>query len=200
VAGPFATVLLLATVIVPDLFIRPSSLRLLPFNFWWHSGGCARHDPRRERDVRLGSANEGDLSIHPNLPDECREYLLSKTVHTQFGGLFVMKAVTFATELSGVLLKPFILWFSLPPCVPAIVDFSREFSVHVDGLGHVCGFAEFDFQRHGNIKVRHTLSSFPFANSHLYMYMNSLARQRRRLTHGLCPTTERWKRRSYRSR
>jgi len=35
----------------------------------------------------------------PHLPDEWREYLHSKTVHTQFGGLFVMKAVTFATEL-----------------------------------------------------------------------------------------------------
>ena len=95
-----------------------------------------------------------------------------------------MKAVTFATELSGVLLKLFILWFSLPLCAPAIVDFFREFTLHVDRLGHVCGFAVFDFQQHGNVKVRHTLSSFPLVNSHFYVYMNSLARQRRCLTHG----------------
>jgi len=73
-------------------------------------------------------------------------------VHTQFGELFPMKAVTFVTELTSVVLTPFILWFALPPCAPAIVDFFREFTVHVDGLGYVCSFAVFDFQRHGNVK------------------------------------------------
>ncbi|KAI0293550.1 autophagy protein Apg9-domain-containing protein [Russula brevipes] len=64
------------------------------------------------------------------LPDEWREQLHSK----------------------AVVLTPFILWFALPPCAPAIVDFFREFTVHVDGLGYVCSFAVFDFQRHGNVK------------------------------------------------
>jgi len=106
------------------------------------------------------------------------------TVHTQFGDLFVMKAVTFATELSSVLLKTLVLWFSPPLRAPAIVDFFREFTDHLDGLGHVCDFAGVDFPWHGNVKVRHTLSSFPLANSHLYVYTNSLVRQRRCLTHG----------------
>lgn len=65
-----------------------------------------------------------------------------------------MKIVTFANELISVVLTPFILWFSLPECAPAIIDFFREFTVHVDGLGFVCSFAVFDFQRHGNVKVR----------------------------------------------
>ena len=39
-----------------------------------------------------------------------------------------MKPVTFATELASVVLTPFILWFALPPCAPAIVDFFREFT------------------------------------------------------------------------
>ena len=64
-----------------------------------------------------------------------------------------MKVVTFAQELLSVILTPFVLWYSLPTCAPAIVDFFREFSVHVDGLGYVCSFAVFDFQRHGNVKV-----------------------------------------------
>ncbi|CAG8482148.1 19241_t:CDS:10 [Dentiscutata erythropus] len=33
-----------------------------------------------------------------------------------------------------------------------IIDFFREFTVHVDGLGYVCSFAVFDFKRHGNVK------------------------------------------------
>lgn len=65
-----------------------------------------------------------------------------------------MKIVIYGQELISVLLTPLVLWFSLPHCAPAIVDFFREFSVHVDGLGYVCSFAVFDFQRHGNLKVR----------------------------------------------
>jgi autophagy-related protein 9 len=64
-----------------------------------------------------------------------------------------MKITTFAQELLSVVLTPFVLWFSLPPCSTAIVDFFREFSVHVDGLGYVCSFAVFDFKRHGNVHV-----------------------------------------------
>jgi len=52
----------------------------------------------------------------------------------QFGELFAMKAVPFATELASVVLTPLIVWFLLPPCVLVIVEFSRELTVH-DGLG-----------------------------------------------------------------
>lgn len=64
-----------------------------------------------------------------------------------------MKIMVYAQELLSVVLTPFVLWLSLPVCAPAIIDFFREFSIHVDSLGYVCSFAVFDFQRHGNIKV-----------------------------------------------
>ena len=73
-------------------------------------------------------------------------------VHEEFGELFAMKILIFAQELISVVLTPFVLWFSLPACAPAIIDFFREFSVHVDGRGYVCSFAEFNFERHGNVK------------------------------------------------
>jgi len=63
-----------------------------------------------------------------------------------------MKILIFVQELISVILTPFVLWFSLPLCAPDIVDFFREFSVHVDGRGYVCSFAEFNFERHGNVK------------------------------------------------
>lgn len=75
-------------------------------------------------------------------------------MHAEFGMLFQMKALMFVQELLAVLLTPFVLWFTLPKCAPAVVDFFREFTVHVDGLGYVCSFAVFDFKRHGNAKVR----------------------------------------------
>ena len=73
--------------------------------------------------------------------------------HAQFGELFQMKILIFVQEILSVLLTPFVLWYSLPPCAPAIIDFFREFSVHVEGRGYVCSFAEFNFERHGNVKV-----------------------------------------------
>jgi len=85
------------------------------------------------------------------MPSEWKGKLHSKKVHTAFGQLFQMKIMVFVQELVSVILTPFILWFSLPDCAPAIVDFFREFSVHVDGLGYVCSFAVFDFKRHGNV-------------------------------------------------
>jgi autophagy-related protein 9 len=60
--------------------------------------------------------------------------------------------LVFFQEILSVILTPFVLWLSLPHCAPAIIDFFREFSVHVDGRGYVCSFAEFNFERHGNVK------------------------------------------------
>lgn len=75
-------------------------------------------------------------------------------VHQEYGELFQMKILIFFQELLSVVLTPFVLWYSLPACAPAIIDFFREFSVHVDGRGYVCSFAEFNFERHGNVQVK----------------------------------------------
>ncbi len=64
-----------------------------------------------------------------------------------------MKILVFVQELLSVVLTLFILWYSLPPCAPAMIEFFRDFTIHVDGLGYVCSFAVFDFKGHGNVKV-----------------------------------------------
>lgn len=61
----------------------------------------------------------------------------------------------FLEEVLSVLTTPFILWFSLPNSSEKVVDFFREFTVHVDGIGYVCSFAVFDFKRHGKVSPRH---------------------------------------------
>jgi len=73
-----------------------------------------------------------------------------------------MKIAIYAQELLSVVLTPFVLWFSLPDCAPALVDFFREFTIHVDSLGYVCSFAVFDFKRHGNVKVSFGTVLFPW--------------------------------------
>lgn len=88
------------------------------------------------------------------MPDEWKDQLHSKQVHQDFGELFAMKIMIFLQEIMSVVLTPFVLWFSLPQCAPAIIDFFHDFTVHIPGRGFVCSFAEFDFARHGNVKVK----------------------------------------------
>lgn len=58
-----------------------------------------------------------------------------------------MKISIFLEEVLSIVFTPFILWWSLPKCSDRIVDFFREFTVHVDGVGYVCSFAVFDFDK-----------------------------------------------------
>jgi autophagy-related protein 9 len=87
----------------------------------------------------------------------------SQQVHQEFGELFAMKIPIFAQEIVSVLTTPFILWFSLPSCAPAIVDFFHDFTVWIPGRGYICSFAEFDFKRHGNVRVRQSFNVVVYA-------------------------------------
>ncbi|KAI8989804.1 APG9-domain-containing protein [Trametes punicea] len=157
IAGSFAAVLLLASVVDPDLFlhfeITPHRTVLFYLTVFGSILAVARGMIPEENRVFDPEMLMSEVVQYTHyMPDEWKGQLHSKKVHAEFGQLFQMKVVIFAQELLSVLLTPFVLWYSLPPCAPAIVDFFREFTLHVDGLGYVCSFAVFDFQRHGNVK------------------------------------------------
>ncbi|KAI1826310.1 autophagy protein Apg9 [Xylaria intraflava] len=80
-------------------------------------------------------------------PDQWKGRLHSYDVKMEFSHLYKPRIVIFLEEILGVLVTPLVLFFSLPKCSDQIVDFFREFTIHVDGLGYVCSFAVFDFQR-----------------------------------------------------
>jgi len=84
------------------------------------------------------------------LPSHWRGRLHSNEVRAEFAQLYKMKLVIFLEEIISIIFTPFILWFSLPKCSDRLVDFFREFTIHVDGLGYVCSFAVFDFKKGGN--------------------------------------------------
>jgi autophagy-related protein 9 len=85
-------------------------------------------------------------------PEEWKNRLHSDDIRRQFSEFFDLKVSLFLQEFTSVLFTPLALWFSLPSCSEQIVDFFREFTVQVDGLGYVCSFSLFDFERHGNPK------------------------------------------------
>ncbi|KAG5645076.1 hypothetical protein DXG03_007166 [Asterophora parasitica] len=157
VAGSFAAVLLLATVIAPDIFVQfeitPHRTAVFYLGVFTAGLAVARGmipDDNRVFDPEMLMT---DVIVYTHyMPDEWKGQLHSKKIHQEFGELFAMKVLIFVQEVVSVVLTPFVLWFSLPACAPAIIDFFREFSVHVDGRGYVCSFAEFNFERHGNVK------------------------------------------------
>ena len=53
-------------------------------------------------------------------------------------------------ELISPLLTPFILMLSIRYRAQSIVDFLRNFTVEVTGVGDVCSFAQLDVRRHGS--------------------------------------------------
>ena len=56
-------------------------------------------------------------------------------------------------ELISPVVTPFLLCFNLRYKALDIVDFYRNFTVDVVGVGDVCSFAQMDVKRHGNPEV-----------------------------------------------
>ncbi|EFY99555.2 ATG9 domain protein [Metarhizium robertsii] len=81
------------------------------------------------------------------MPDHWQGRLHSFEVKQEFSELYKMKVVIFLEEVLGIITTPMLLFFSLPKCAEQVVDFFREFTIHVDGLGYVCSFAVFDFKK-----------------------------------------------------
>lgn len=47
-------------------------------------------------------------------------------------------------------MTPYVLWRHVYPRALDIVDFFRNFTVSVVGVGDVCSFAQMDVRKHGN--------------------------------------------------
>ncbi|KAJ7583030.1 putative transmembrane protein [Mycena floridula] len=157
VSGSFAAVLFLATVLDPDIFVHfeitPHRTVLFYLGLFGSVLAVARGMIPEDNAVFDPEMLMTEVILYTHyMPDEWKGQLHSKQVHKEFGELFQMKVLIFVEELLSVVLTPFVLWLSLPACAPAIIDFFREFSVHVEGRGYVCSFAEFNFERHGNVK------------------------------------------------
>ncbi|KAF7322476.1 hypothetical protein HMN09_00026000 [Mycena chlorophos] len=157
ISGSFVAVLFLATVLDPDIFVHfeitPHRTVLFYLGVFGSVLAVARGMiPEENRVFDPEFLMTEVIGYTHYMPDDWKDQLHSKRTHAEFGKLFAMKVLIFVEELVSVVLTPFVLWFSLPDCAPAIIDFFREFTVHVDGRGYVCSFAEFNFERHGNVK------------------------------------------------
>ncbi|CAE7206498.1 unnamed protein product [Rhizoctonia solani] len=154
ISGSFAAVLILASVLDPDIFlhfeITPGRTVVFYITVFGGIVGFARGMVPDAHHVFDPEMLLKEVIEHTHyLPKGWEGQLHSKRVHTEFGLLFDMKVTIFLNELISVIVTPFILWYSLPPRAEKIIDFFRESTWHVEGLGYVCNSAVFDLGRHG---------------------------------------------------
>ncbi|KAL9093563.1 MAG: hypothetical protein Q9165_003958 [Trypethelium subeluteriae] len=152
VTGALAAVLGLATLIDPELFLgfeithdRTALFYLTVLTAIFASARNAVPEETFVSDPEL-HLREVIERIHYK-PAHWEDRLHSVDVRNEFSALYQVKPVLFAEEILGNLLTPFILLVTMPKCSERVVDFFREFTIHVDGIGHVCSFAVFDFKK-----------------------------------------------------
>lgn len=84
------------------------------------------------------------------LKPEWRGFAHTSKVLGEFEDFFQLKAFYFLNEIFSPFLTFFVLMFSLRPRSTDIIDFLRNFTVSVIGVGDVCSFAQMDIRNHGN--------------------------------------------------
>ncbi|KAJ1528582.1 hypothetical protein ONE63_006985 [Megalurothrips usitatus] len=84
------------------------------------------------------------------LPDDWRGRAHKNSVRDQFTQLFPYRVVHLLEEILSPIITPYVLWFHTRPRALEFVDFYRNFTVEVVGVGDVCSFAQMDVRRHGN--------------------------------------------------
>lgn len=84
------------------------------------------------------------------LPAHWRGFAHTSKVRNEFEDFFQLKAFYFLNEIFSPFLAFFVLMFALRPRSQDIVDFFRNFTVSVIGVGDVCSFAQMEIRKHGN--------------------------------------------------
>lgn len=151
IAGALAAVLAVASLLDPDLFldfeITPQRTVLFYLGIFGSIWALARGILPEENQVFDPEyACRTVIEWTHYEPAQWKDRLHSDDVRKEFSTLYQMKILIFVEEILSMVFTPFVLWFSLPNCSESLIDFFREFTVHVDGLGYVCSFALFDFK------------------------------------------------------
>lgn len=83
-------------------------------------------------------------------PDSWRGHAHTQSTRSQVAQLFQYRAVHLLEEVASPLITPYILCFKMRQRALDIVDFYRNFTIEVTGVGDVCSFAQMDVRKHGN--------------------------------------------------
>ncbi|KAJ7977263.1 Autophagy-related protein 9 [Quillaja saponaria] len=90
------------------------------------------------------------------MPKRWRSKESTEMVRIEFETLFQYTGMMLLEEMASIFLTPYLLLFVVPQRVDDILQFIADFTMDVEGVGHVCSFSTFDFQGHGNRKYAST--------------------------------------------
>lgn len=80
-------------------------------------------------------------------PTQGKHQLHSNETRVEFSSLYQMKVLIFLEEVMSLIITPYILWRNAATKSDRIIDFFRESTVEVDGLGYLCVFSVFNFRK-----------------------------------------------------
>lgn len=156
VSGAFAGVLALATLFDSELFLGFEITEGRTAVFWvsvmvgiFSVAHGALPDETETHDPVL-HLKEVLMYIH-YMPTHWKDRLHSNEVRAEFSALYQNKVLIFLEEIISLVLTPIILYRNSNDRCERIVDFFRESTVHVEGVGNQCNFAVFNFKKHQNV-------------------------------------------------
>ncbi|EOX94481.1 Autophagy 9 [Theobroma cacao] len=153
VSGGFAAILIIIA------FLEESLLEghIFGRNLFWYAavfGTITAISRAAVTDELLVLDPEGAMSMvvqHTHfMPKRWRGKENTEIVRIEFETLFQYTGMMLLEEMASIFLTPFLLLFVVPKRVDDILQFIADFTVDVEGVGHVCSFSAFDFQNHGN--------------------------------------------------
>ncbi|KAI3449757.1 hypothetical protein Pfo_006422 [Paulownia fortunei] len=162
VSGGFAAVLIIIA------FLEESLLEghIFGRNLFWYAavfGTITAISRAAMIDELLVLDPQGVMSLvvqHTHyMPKRWRGKENSETVRLEFETLFQYTGMMLLEEMASIFLTPYLLLFVVPKRVDDILQFIVDFTVDVEGVGHVCSFSLFDFTNHGNKKYGSTFNS-----------------------------------------
>jgi autophagy-related protein 9 len=148
ITGAFAFVLVVFTLLDSELFlnfeITPGKTAIFWIGILSTIYRVARGSSPQEDQVTDPSYYLNHVIYHTRYePESWHDRLHTDEVRAEFAQLYQPKILIFAEEILSMVITPFLLIFRLPACSERIVDFFREFSIVVDGLGVTCSYSMF---------------------------------------------------------
>ncbi|XP_062148261.1 autophagy-related protein 9 [Alnus glutinosa] len=153
VSGGFAAILIIIA------FLEESLLEghIFGRNLFWYAavfGTITAISRAAITDELLVLDPEGAMSMvvqHTHyMPKRWRGKENTEIVCIEFETLFQYTGMMLLEEMASIFLTPYLLIFVVPKRVDDILQFIADSTVNVEGVGHVCSFSVFDFQKYGN--------------------------------------------------
>ncbi|KAF2724046.1 APG9-domain-containing protein [Polychaeton citri CBS 116435] len=166
VSGALAAVLTLATLFDPELFlgfeVTPGRTAVFWLTILVGVFGVAHGALPDDHEVHDPVLHLKDVLMYTHyMPAYWKDRLHSDEVRSEFSALYQMKILIFLEEVLSLIVAPWILLRNTGKQSERLIDFFRESTVHVNGIGNQCNFAVFGLKKDLNAEDPATVLNQP---------------------------------------